>query len=217
MSAKEMAIKLREQGYPYSYISEKTGLAKSTLSYHLTNVVYEPNKATKRKLALVQLRSAETKHRQKQTKILKIRKVAEKEFDILSKRDLFVAGIALYAGEGSKTQNLVRLVNSDARIIRFFIKWLNLLGVDNNHIMLRVHGYPDTNRLAAEAYWLKETSLKDTQLQKMCVDTRAGKDLKRKGVHGYGTAHITVRANGNPELGFTLARKITAYMDLLLS
>ena len=216
MNRKETAIKLRTEGFTYAYIAEKTGLAKSTLSYHLANLPYSPNKETIKLASLAQLRSANTKHTQKQSRLADARRGAVKDFGRLSKRDIFIAGIALYAGEGSKTQNLVRLVNADSRVICFFITWLNLLGVNNNHIMLRVHAYPDTNQIEAESYWLQKTGLEKTQLQPMCIDRRATKDRKRSGVHPYGTAHVTVKANGNTEFGTALSRKIAAYMQLLL-
>lgn len=217
MNRKDTAIKLRSEGYTYTYIANKTGLAKSTLSYHLANVGYSPNKETIKAASLAQLRSATTKYTQKQSRIAEVSEEALQDFGKLSKRDFFIAGVALYVGEGSKTQNLVRLVNADSKVIVFFIRWLHLLGVDNSHIMLRVHGYPDMNRLEAESYWLEKTSLGKTQLQPMCIDTRVGKDRKRSGVHPHGTAHVTVKANGKPEFGTALARKITVYMKLLLS
>jgi hypothetical protein len=216
MNRKDNAIKLRTEGYTYSYIAEKTGLAKSTLSHHLAHIPYAPNTYTLKQSTRAQLQSAKTKNSQKQSRIKDAQKEAVKEFNKLSKRDIFIAGIALYAGEGSKTQNLVRLVNADSKVIRFFITWLNLLGVNNNHIMLRVHGYPDMNQFEAESFWLEKTGLSKTQLQSMCIDVRAHKERKQSGVPQSGTAHITVKANGNPEFGTALARKIAVYMQLLL-
>ena len=135
----------------------------------------------------------------------------------LCERDVFIAGIALYAGEGSKTQNLVRLVNADPKIIIFFIRWLNLLGVPSSHILIRVHGYTDTNLAKAENFWLQATGLPKTQLQSACIDRRAKKDRKRNNTHTHGTAHVTVRANGRPEFGTALFRKIEAYQQILFS
>jgi hypothetical protein len=42
----------------------------------------------------------------------------------LSEREFLVAGVALYAGEGSKTDGDVRFANSDPRMIVFFCSWL---------------------------------------------------------------------------------------------
>jgi lambda repressor-like predicted transcriptional regulator len=46
MKPKEKALELRKAGFSYSYISAKTGLSKSTLSYQLAQVPYTPNKKT---------------------------------------------------------------------------------------------------------------------------------------------------------------------------
>ena len=216
MSAKELAIKLRHEGYFYSYIAAQTGLSKSTLSYHLATIPFTPNKKALKSATLAQVRSAQTKHKQKQLRMDEARSQAVKEFERLSKRDIFIAGIALYAGEGSKTQNLIRLVNSDFRVVCFFINWLETLGVTKDHIVLRVHGYPDTDREVAEAYWIQTTKIPKVNIQPMCIDYRVNKDRKRSGVHPYGTAHVSVRANGKIEFGTALARKIAVYMELLL-
>ena len=105
MNAKQKAIELRQAGYSYRYIHEKTGLAKSTLSYHLATVPFTPNAYTLKEKKQAQQKSAETKHRQKVSRINTAEQIAQKEIGKLSKRDIFMAGIALYVGEGSKTQN----------------------------------------------------------------------------------------------------------------
>lgn len=217
MKPKHKAVELRKEGYSYSYISEKTGLSKSTLSYHLSKLNYQPNKYTISHIKKMHIKSIATRQTQKQQRLTKAMKVARHEFGILCSRDVFIAGIALYAGEGSKTQNLVRLVNADIKVIVFFIRWLTVLGVPRKNIMIRVHGYPDMDIKKAESFWLKGTKLPQTQLQSACIDTRAKKDRKRNGTHPYGTAHVTVRANGRPEFGTVLFRKIAAYQEILFS
>src|SRR5438128_385559 len=41
----------------------------------------------------------------------------------LTSRDLLIAGAALYAGEGSKTDGAVKFANSDPRMIWLFLRW----------------------------------------------------------------------------------------------
>lgn len=135
---------------------------------------------------------------------------------MLTDRDLFMLGLGLYIGEGSKTQYHVRLVNSDPKVVRLFIKWLYALGLSSKHITLRVHLYPESDVKAAEKYWLGETHLPHSCLQKASIDMRASKDRKRSGTHQFGTAHVTVRANGKKEFGVALSRDISAYMAEVL-
>jgi hypothetical protein len=42
----------------------------------------------------------------------------------LTDREFLVAGVALYAGEGSKTDGCLRFANSDPRMILFYCCWL---------------------------------------------------------------------------------------------
>jgi hypothetical protein len=216
MNAKDIAIHLRQAGYSYTYIHDKTGLAKSTLSYHLADVPYAPNAYTLKHQKLAQQQSAKTKHAQKIKKLESAKKTAVLDVGKITKRDIFIAGIALYAGEGSKTQNLVRLVNTNPDIVRFYLKWLGLLGVTMDHIVIRIHAYPETDITQAENYWHKETGIPKSQFQKACIDGRVSKDRKRTGTHPYGTAHVTVQANGDVDCGTALARRIEAYSKRLL-
>lgn len=215
-SRKDKAVKLRKAGYSYSYIHEVTGLAKSTLSYHLADIPYIQNEYTKIRQSKAQQKSALTKNAQKLAKINFAQKQAISEIGKLEKRDILLAGVALYAGEGSKTNNLVRLVNSDHKIIIFFIKWLGILGVPKSHIMIRIHLYPDSDVEVCHVFWQTATKLPRNQFQKPCFDKRINKDRRRIGVHKYGTAHVTVRANGKSEFGSALSRKIHAMMNILL-
>ena len=44
-----------------------------------------------------------------------------------SKRDLFMAGVGIYIGEGTKTNGIVRIINADPKIIKFMVKWFELM------------------------------------------------------------------------------------------
>lgn len=122
MKPHEKALKLRKEGYPYSYISRETGLSKSTLSYHLRDVAFIPNKETVSKIGSARARALETKARQKKNSILDAKEVAHRDIGHLTKRDIFMLGLGVYIGEGSKTQDLIRVVNSDYRVINVFIR-----------------------------------------------------------------------------------------------
>ncbi len=216
ISRKQQAIELRQQGYTYSDIAQMTGLSKSTLSYHLSGTAFVPSKETMKRLKLAQIRSAETKNRQKIASIKRAQVEAAELIKQVTTRDKLIAGIALYAGEGSKTLNLVRLVNTNPRIVRFFVDWLQLLGVPRTHVRARVHGYPDTDVASAERYWCRVLDISKAQLQPACIDKRSKKDSKRAYNQPHGTVHVTVKACGDKRFGAALARKIEALCDILL-
>jgi len=213
---KEVAVQLREAGYSYGYIKEKTGLAMSTLSYHLARIPYSPNKHTRSKIKNAQLTSAKTKDAQKKKRLSLAKRKARLLLGKISQRDVVIAGIALYIGEGSKTNNLVRLVNADPAVVCFFIRWLGVLGVPRSHIVIRIHAYLDSDTAQMTKFWIETTGLLPTQFQRPCIDMRVNKDRRRSAMHTNGTAHVTIKANGNPEFGTALARLIRELMNIVL-
>jgi uncharacterized protein (DUF927 family) len=142
--------------------------------------------------------------------------IAKKDIGTFSKRDLFMLGLGVYIGEGSKTQDIIRVVNSDYRVIILFIKWLCALGFTQKNFSIRIHLYPDSDIKEAEAYWADRVGLPSIQFQKACIDRRVNKDRKRSGTHQYGTAHVTVRSNDTKELGVLFSRRIGAWMKEVL-
>lgn len=216
MHAKEIAIKLRKQGFSYSYIATETGLSKSTLSYHLNEIPYTPNGQTIHSVGIARARAGQTKTATKRATFINATKIAKRDIGTLTKRDLFMLGLGVYIGEGSKTQDIIRVVNMDYRVISLFIRWLGGMGFTIDNFTIRIHLYPDSDIAKSEMYWHMKTGVPLCQFQKVYIDTRVGKDRKRNAKHPYGTAHVTVRSNGNKKQGVVFARRIGAWMEEVL-
>jgi hypothetical protein len=72
----------------------------------------------------------------------------------LSRKELLVAGTALYAGEGSKTDGRVTFANSDPRMIAFFVTWLRMFfSIDEARLKLRLYLHQGLDLHAANDYW----------------------------------------------------------------
>jgi hypothetical protein len=216
MTPKKQALKLRESGYSYTYIQDKTKLSKSTLSYFLKDVPYKPNAFTLKTIGKARAKSGASKASTKLKSIADARKKALNDISSLSERDIFMLGIGLYIGEGSKTQSIVRVVNSDVRVINLFIRWLSSFDYPKENLSIRIHLYPDSNITEAESYWSLKTGLHPIQFQKACIDRRSQKNRKRSGSHLYGTAHVTVRSLGDIKFGVNFSRLIGAWMEKVL-
>ncbi len=216
MSRKDIAIELRKKGYSYSHIQRVTGYSVSTLSYHLSHIPYVPNKETVASIGNALAKSAEVKSQKKVNALLDAKRQAQKDVGILTSRDIFMLGLGIYIGEGSKTQSHVRLVNADPKVLRLYVRWLRMLGLRSENLSVRIHLYPDTPIQEAESYWCKQLGVPLAQFQSPSIDRRVGKDRKRSATHTYGTAHVTVRANGNKSFGVALSRRIGAWMEEVL-
>lgn len=216
MTVRDTAIKLRKLGYSYTYISNKTGLAKSTLSYHLSQIHYKPNKITVESIGRARAQSGLTKARAKKQSYIDAKKLAKSDVGRISKRDLFMLGLGVYIGEGSKTHDIIRVVNTDYRVINLFINWLCSVGYTKENFFIRLHLYPDSDVVAAETFWKSKTGLPHDKFQKVCIDRRVIKDKKKSGKYIHGTAHVTVHAYGQKTLGVAFSRRIGAWMKEVL-
>lgn len=216
MLSRELARELRTKGHSYAEISRRTGLAKSTLSYHLKGVPFTPNSLTVKNVRQARERAVLTIKTKKRDTLRAVFNEAEREVGKVTPRDLLMLGIGLYLGEGSKTAGVVRLVNTDPRALRLFIRWLYALGLSGENIKLRVHAYPETDIDSAQKYWLHQLKLPDESLQRACIDRRRTGSERKKGQQLNGTAHLTVRSNGQRRFGKQLFYKIGAYFDLVL-
>ncbi|MCX6718866.1 MAG: hypothetical protein NTZ38_00605 [Candidatus Taylorbacteria bacterium] len=132
----------------------------------------------------------------------------------ISLKELFFTGIGIYIGEGSKTGNFTRIVNSDPRIIAFMLWWLEkYFGISESNIRIRLHIYPDNNEKKTINFWKKLLKLPDSCFHSCYIDRRTNKTKKKANILPYGTAHMSVVNNGNKEFGGLLHRKILATID----
>lgn len=186
---KSEAIRMRKEGASYSQIKEKLKVSKSSLSLWLHNMPL-PEKR------LRELRDwnasriehfSSTMRRKREGRWADVRKRAAKDIKTLNKRELLIAGLFLYWGEGTKTAVAnTSLSNTDPAMIRFFIRWLESLGVPRNRLRVYVHLYSDMNVQKELRYWSKTLDLPLASFRKPYVKTsnRSGLSYLQKFPHG---------------------------------
>jgi hypothetical protein len=211
------AIKLRKEGNSYAFISSKISVSKSTLSEWLKGVPFVPNETIKNNILENNRRIVNISRVDKAMSVKKASEYARKHIKSLSDRDMFIFGLGIYLGEGSKTSNQIRVVNSDPRIIKFSMVWFKkCFGLTDENFRVRIHLYPDNDQKEVTAFWMKVLGLKRESFQPSYVDVRLNKKKDRRGVLPYGTAHLGVASNGNKNFGVLLHRRIIASIDLAL-
>ncbi|MEK7140702.1 MAG: hypothetical protein AAB815_02850 [Patescibacteria group bacterium] len=214
---REDVFNLRKEGNSYNYISQKTGISKSTLSAWLSSVSYTPNQATIDRIGKARAASGRVKARMKMASIEKAGEEAKKDIGEISKRDLFMLGIGIYIGEGTKTHNIVRVINADPKIIKFIITWFEkVCGLSKENFRIRLHLYPDNRVKQSVKFWSNASGIPFRQFHKTYIDIRKNKKMFKRGKLPYGTAHLSIRSNGKKEFGVFLARKINGWIKEVL-
>ena len=209
---------LRRKGYSYNLISHKLGIGKGTLSYWLRTLPYTPNETVRNRIVSGPQRSAQKRHNEKVQTIIRSEAAACKEIGALSRRDLHMIGLGLYLGEGGKSNEKVRVVNSDPKIMRLMIDWFKgICELTNENITIALHLYPDNNEHIARRFWSKATGLPLSNFRKTQFDRRTDKKMIRRHMLPHGTAHVTIIGAGNPNHGVALFRRISGWMNAVVS
>lgn len=216
-SLREQVTTLRKAGYSYSLISKKTGLSKSTLSEWLSGVPYTPNEETIALLGKARAASSARIAEIRQESIDKAVNEACSEIGNLTQRDLFLYGLGVYLGEGSKTGNQVRLVNADPGVMRLMVTWFKSLGVHTEQFSPRIHLYPDNDISSSLLFWSQVTTIPRVQFQRSYIDCRESKKAIKHGKLPYGTLHLGIRSGGRPKFGVFFSRKIQAWNAQVLN
>lgn len=195
-------------------ISKKLGVAKSTLSNWLQKIPYKPNKEVQKRISRKHLKMVSIRKNQKSASIAKMKKLAKKELGKLTKRDLWLLGIGLYLGEGTKKQEAVQITNSDPKTIRLTIKWLKkICGLNTANFHIAIHTYPDNDLEETINFWSIITGVPKNQFGKTQIDRRVNKSTKKKNTLPYGTIRLSVRANGQKDFGVNLHRRIMGWIE----
>ena len=211
---KEEAFFLRKKGYSYNMITDRLGISKSTLSYWFKEIPFIPNKQVIERIKRGPFKSGQIRHNQRVADIAKIKKLAKKELGMITRRDLWMLGLGLYIGEGSKAYETAQIINSDPAIIRLAIKWFNdICGIKDDHITIAMHLYPDNDKKECGNYWKKITGLSTKQFRKTIVDRRINKSSNKKRKLPFGTVRLSIISNGNSNFGVKLHRRIMGWIE----
>lgn len=207
------AIVLRTQGYSYNLIRKQIFVSKSTLSIWLKDVAFSPNKEVQNRVRAASLCLTEWVRKDKQHSIEIARKHAQEKLGLLSARDLFMLGLGLYMGEGTKSHEIVRVINADPRIIALAIRWFEeCFGLTAENFSITLHIYPDNDIAKSVNFWSNVTGIPKAQFGKIQIDERK-KTLKKRGMLRYGTAHLYISSRGQKKFGRLLFRTIIALIE----
>lgn len=215
---REKACELRRQGYVYSEILKVVPVAKSTLSLWFRDVGLakaEKQKITQKRID-AQKKGARAKHEQRVKLTKDIQEKARKEIGKISKRELWLLGIALYWAEGSKEKerypgSSLRFSNSDHKMVRLFIQWLeSCAGVSKDEIYCNLYIHETHQYRIAEVvyFWSNATGLPVTSFGKTYLKkNKIGTKRKNIGNLYNGVLRVSIRSSSS------LNRKIVGWIQ----
>ncbi len=213
------ARKLRVSGKSIKDIARITGASQSTISLWcrdipLTNKQLERILCEKEYLiARGRLKGANFQ-RMRRINAIKIATQEAGRLSRLTEKEFFVAGLALYLAEGTKTYGTVQFTNSNIKIIKFMIDWFHTFyNISNTEIKFSIHiNIIHRNREKdVVSFWKKHLRVKTEDFTSIrYAKTKSAKKYENHNVH-YGTIDFRIKKSTN------LLYKLNALNDRLLS
>jgi len=199
---RERARRLRATGLPMADIAARLGVSRSSVSLWVRDVPFEPRP----RVTLGRRREPNALQRRKQAEIDRLLAEGRDRVGRLSEREFLVAGVALYAGEGSKGDGNVRFANSDPRMIGFFCSWLRrFFEIDESRLRVHLYLHQGLDLAAAIAYWSALTSIPPSQFLKPYRALPDPSIRHAKHVHGCVSIRYSCSATHRTTMGLVAA------------
>lgn len=197
------AIELRKKGSSIGEIAKKIAVSKSVVSLWCRDIAL-----TKKQIDNLHRKMMVGSYRGRMIFLEKIRKArkeetarlfdeGKKEIGLLAKRDLLIAGVALYWAEGTKSleKEQAAFSNSSSKMISFMMRWFEEIfhiARDRFTIQIRINKIHKNRVKEVEKYWSNITGLPQSQFTKtILINTIARKAYSNKDY--YGTVRLSIR------------------------
>lgn len=196
------ARKLRRRGESVKDIAKNLSISKSSVSLWVRDIILSPDQLEKIHQKII---TGSARGRligslvQKNKRIKKLHNAETKGKKIIStltKREAFLAGLALYWGEGCRKTNKVSFCNSDPKLIKFMIKWLNQsfkIPLERLYCRVGINEIHKNRDQEVKEYWSLITSIPLSQFNKTSLKKVKNKKIYSNFKHHYGSLDITVR------------------------
>jgi hypothetical protein len=187
--AQHRARELRAEAWTLQEIAAELAVSKSSVSLWVRDVEFSPRPRN---------RGIPT-HRPHPARVAKLAELERcrvegaERIGTLTDRELLVLGLALYAGEGSKTDGDLRFANSDPRLIATFVTWLRrFFDIDETRLRMRLYLHDDLDLDAAVSFWSDLTGIPPAQFTK---PYRApAHSTRRRNRHIYGCPAVSYKS-----------------------
>ncbi|MGW4564694.1 hypothetical protein ACWEN3_20510 [Streptomyces sp. NPDC004561] len=181
---RERARELRLQGWTYDRIQIELGCSKSSISLWVRDLPRPERRDPTEQAKLAARKRWEHELAARDEKRRKTKAAATDEIGAMTARELFMTGVALYWAEGTKDKpyarrEYVQFVNSDPDVIRIYLAWLDMLGVERTRLRCRVMIHATVDIEGAERHWADLVGIDASALQRTTIKKHNPKTVRK--------------------------------------
>ncbi len=197
-----LARQLRGKGISVNQIASELKIAKSTVSLWVRDIVLSIDQLEALRNASVlgaergRLKGALVQKERRLKALENYKRLGKESIGSLNDRELLIAGLALYWGEGSKKTKEVQFCNSDPQMIKLLLIWLKkCFGTELQDIRCKV-GINEIHKCREKQireYWSKMTRIPLEQFTKTSFKKVLNKKVYNNFETHYGTLSVKVK------------------------
>ncbi|MGQ4515188.1 hypothetical protein [Streptomyces sp. DW26H14] len=201
---RDRARELRLKGLTYDQIQAELGCSKSSISLWVRDLPRPARRDPKEQASLAARKRWDHELAIRDEERTRTKEAAKAEIGRLTDRELFMAGVALYWAEGSKDKpyarrEILQFINSDPDVIRFYLSWLELLGVERARMRFRVCIHESADVAEAERFWARLAGVEPGSLQRATLKKHNPKTRRKNVAEAY-RGCLVIYVTGSAEL-----------------
>ncbi|MGW4159358.1 hypothetical protein [Streptomyces sp. NPDC004788] len=178
------ARELRLEGRTYDQIQVELGCSKSSISLWVRDLPKPERRDPTEQAKIAAQKRWEHELAVRDAKRQRTKEAATQEVGTMTDRELLLAGAALYWAEGAKDKPYSRrenvlFVNSDPGVIRVYLAWLRLLGIEPQRLTFRVMIHATADVEGARRYWADLVGVDPTTFQKTTIKNHNPKTVRK--------------------------------------
>ncbi|MEI5099486.1 hypothetical protein RB200_13910 [Streptomyces sp. PmtG] len=187
---RDKARELRLQGWTYDQIQLELGCSKSSISLWVRDLPKPERRDPSEQAKLAGRKRWEHELAVRDVQRQQTKAAGAAEVGSLSEREIFLAGVVLYWAEGAKDKTYSRrerlaFINSDPNVITLYLRWLDVLGVEREHLRFRVSIHESADVAEAEAFWAALVGVETSALQKATIKKHNPKTSRKNTTEAY--------------------------------
>ncbi|MFC0861915.1 helix-turn-helix domain-containing protein [Sphaerimonospora cavernae] len=199
---RQRARELRAQGWTYREIGAELGVSKSSISLWVRDLPREGRlsyEEFRKRNDEGRRRYWDQERRTREAARGAISDAAAGEIGSLTDREILMLGAIAYWCEGAKNKphhryDRLTFVNSDAGLIKLFLRFLDVAGVDRGDLIFRLMIHESADVVAAQEYWREITGASAELFKEPSLKRHNPKTVRRNVGDGYrGCLRIDVR------------------------
>ncbi|MFJ4522887.1 hypothetical protein ACIP4Y_18355 [Streptomyces sp. NPDC088810] len=181
---RERARELRLRGWTYDQIQVELGCSKSSISLWVRDLPRPERRDPSEQAKLAARKRWEHELAVRDEERQKTKAAAASEIGVMSARELFMSGVALYWAEGAKDKPYARrenvqFVNSDPGVIRIYLAWLDLLEVERERLRYRLMIHATGDIETAKRYWADLVNVDASAFQRTTIKKHNPKTVRK--------------------------------------